>query len=517
MLNPQLSDGTPNDQDTLCTHELKSVLQHQEDIFKKIRAFVENDALQGDLYCAEKRIFELVLNLGRTYLGEVIARMGSGNGAEVKDAHGQRLPLHDEKKDTTYLSIFGHINIRRAYFWKEGHEGICPLDNRLNLPQRRYSHLLCDWTQASITENPFDIAVERSSKLLGIPVSKRGQETVAREAGKKFDDYYEQKPPFDPATEGSHIGIETDCKGVRMVTAEKPEQASVTPENPARRGKGEKSGGLRKMAVATADFSFNPRIRTPEEMVAILMREAPKPNHNMGVDEEVKKQKIAMNSTIAASMGGKRVAMSSLLNRVRKRDPTGEKKMILLMDGEPSLEERMMELLKEYGMYERVDAVILDIMHAMGYLWSVGTALYGEKGRARIPWVREKALEILRGHVGYVIGGLRIILKKGTLKPSRRDALTKAITYFDNHKHMMAYDRYVAAGYPIATGLIEGVCGSLIKDRADRSGSRWSSVGVQAVLNERAIMKNGDWDNFWQYHMKTEHQRLYGRFTIKWR
>ena len=78
----------------------------------------------------------------------------------------------------------------------------------------------------------------------------------------------------------------------------------------------------------------------------------------------------------------------------------------------------------------------------------------------------------------------------------------------------MRYGQYLAAGYPVATGLIEGTCGSLIKDRADRSGARWSSIGAQAVLNERAIMKNGDWESFWKYHMKTEKGRLYGRFTI---
>ena len=121
---------------------------------------------------------------------------------------------------------------------------------------------------------------------------------------------------------------------------------------------------------------------------------------------------------------------------------------------------------------------------------------------------------MLKGGIGYVIGGLRIRMAKKKLKPAQLKALTKSITYFENHKHMMHYDYYLAAGYPIATGLVEGTCGSLIKDRADRSGSRWSSVGAQAVLNERAIMKNGDWEAFWQYHMKTEKERLYGRFKI---
>ena len=129
-------------------------------------------------------------------------------------------------------------------------------------------------------------------------------------------------------------------------------------------------------------------------------------------------------------------------------------------------------------------------------------------------WIKKHALEMLKGHVGYVIGGLRITLSKKKLKPAQEATLKRSITYFENHKHMMRYDLYLAAGYPVATGIVEGTCGSLIKDRADKSGSRWSSIGVQAVLNERAIMKNGDWESFWKYHMDTEKERLYGRFSI---
>jgi hypothetical protein len=332
---------------------------------------------------------------------------------------------------------------------------------------------------------------------------------VAREAGVKFDEFYREKPAFDEQTEGSHIGVEADGKGVRMITSEKP--TAEAKQKPVRRGKGEKSSGLRKMAVATVDFTFNPEARTPEEMVRMLMREAPQ---EPGATHAEANPRTARNPTVAASMAGKQAAMDAMIERVRKRDLPGKKKIVVLMDGDPALEEQMMASLRAAGMTHRIDAVILDIMHAMEYLWDAGTALYGERARERIPWVKKHALEMLKGHVGYVIGGLRITLSKKKLKPAQEAALKKSITYFENHKHMMRYDLYLAAGYPVATGLVEGTCGSLIKDRADKSGSRWSSIGVQAVLNERAIMKNGDWESFWRYHMNTEKERLYGRFSI---
>ncbi|MFQ5796026.1 MAG: hypothetical protein ACE5JP_13390 [Candidatus Bipolaricaulia bacterium] len=74
---------------------------------------------------------------------------------------------------------------------------------------------------------------------------------------------------------------------------------------------------------------------------------------------------------------------------------------------------------------------------------------------------------------------------------------------------MMRYDAYLAAGYPIATGVIEGTCGSLVKDRTDRSGMKWTRQGVQAVLDLRALKRNGDWEAYWEYHIEKEHQRLY--------
>src|SRR4030042_580069 len=246
-----MSEVLPIDR-ALSTSELQMLRQQQENILSHIRAFVQGDALSLDLYGAEKELLRLVLTWGRALLGEVIARHGSGKVDHVDGASGQRLPYHNEKK-TIYLSIFGLLEIHRAYYWRKDCEGVCPLDTRINLPQRRYSYLLDDWTQSTITEEPFEKAVERVAKIFGIPVSKLGQEYVAREAGGKFDDFYQQKPVIDQTTEGTHIGIEADGKGVRMLPSEKPE-ASQDKEKPVRRGKGEKSGGLRRRATAHAAF-----------------------------------------------------------------------------------------------------------------------------------------------------------------------------------------------------------------------------------------------------------------------
>ena len=488
-------------------YDVEALHVKQGEILQEISEYVREEALNKDLYSVERDLFQYMLRIGREYLGEVITRHGTGKIDGLIKAGENTLPYHMDK-EATYLSVFGEVTIDRAYYWSKGEKGYFPLDAELNCPDRRYSYLLDKWVQGTIVEETYEKAVERFAELLDIPVSKLGQQNVAREAGLYFSEFYRQKPAFDPVTEGSVIGVEADCKGVRMISSEKPEKGK---EQKARRGKGEKSGGLRRDAVATADFTFHPAPRSAEEIVQVLMKE------NIGEEAAEARGKgraearKALNVQVAASMGGKQRAFDELAERVERRDPGGEKKIIALFDGEKALEDRLLQSFDRAGLAERIDAIVLDIMHAMEYLWDVGTVLHGEKGKSRNLWVREHAFAILEGRVGRVIGGLKQILTKQELRSSQEKVLKKVITYFENHSHMMRYDEYLAAGYPIATGLIEGTCGSLIKDRADRSGSRWSSEGVQAVLNLRAVMKNGDWDAYWDYYMGTEHERLYGR------
>src|ERR1019366_10060535 len=69
----------------------------------------------------------------------------------------------------------------------------------------------------------------------------------------------------------------------------------------------------------------------------------------------------------------------------------------------------------------------------------------------------------------------------------------------------------LAAGYPIGSGVVEGACRHLVKDRLERAGMRGHPDGAQAMLNLRATHLNGEWDSFWTYHVEQEDERLYRR------
>ncbi len=152
-------------------------------------------------------------------------------------------------------------------------------------------------------------------------------------------------------------------------------------------------------------------------------------------------------------------------------------------------------------------------MHVVGYLWSAANALFREGSRAGKRWVQAKLTEILRGRVGYVIGGLRQILTKRTLRKSVRETLKKVITFLHNHRRWMKYDKYLAMGLPVGTGVVESACGSVVKHRMEGEGKRWSLAGAEAMLALRSLKKSHDNDlrAYWRFHARQEWARLYAR------
>ena len=84
-------------------------------------------------------------------------------------------------------------------------------------------------------------------------------------------------------------------------------------------------------------------------------------------------------------------------------------------------------------------------------------------------------------------------------------------TYLENNREHMRYDEYIAAGYPIGSGVAEGACRHLVKDRMEQSGMRWTLSGAQAMLHVRATYLNDQWDEFIEDRIEREQTRLYGK------
>jgi hypothetical protein len=139
--------------------------------------------------------------------------------------------------------------------------------------------------------------------------------------------------------------------------------------------------------------------------------------------------------------------------------------------------------------------------------------LCGEGSKTGKRWVQQKLTEILRGRVGYVIGGWRQILTKRQLRRSVRKTLATVITFFHNHRRWMPYDVYVAVGLPVGTGVVESACGSVVKHRMEGEGKRWSLKGAEAILALRSRKKSHDHDlrDYWRFRARQVRARRDGR------
>jgi hypothetical protein len=86
-----------------------------------------------------------------------------------------------------------------------------------------------------------------------------------------------------------------------------------------------------------------------------------------------------------------------------------------------------------------------------------------------------------------------------------------AIEYLENNREHLKYDEYLAAGYPIGSGVAEGACRHLVKDRLDQTGMRWTVSGAQAMLHVRALYLNDQWEDYLEYRVEQEQGKLYQR------
>lgn len=496
----------------------ESRFERLDDTFAQLKEYVVGAAGQAELHQVEQELFRRVQHLGRLFLESFVALTGSGYQADHPPLSEDGEPMRYKGTERSpYVSIFGELNILRAAYAHPQGGRVYPLDAQLNLPQHQFSYLLLKWLQAGSAEQDFRTAVKRINEIFDFSFFPELPQRQGLPIAAYVEPFYQQVEAPPAATEGNHLALGADGKGVRILQSERPQPSGEEALAKPRLGKGEKPG-IKKEAVVVTDFSFDPQARPAAEIVKGLLNQYTRQEKKQAtLDRQSRRQqglaepRAPRNKHVFATLDGKAAAFEHLLDHLQRRDPSGQKPLIALLDGDPALENTLTEQLRRDGLQDRLKATILDITHASEYLWEVGTALHGEKGPARVLWVEEKLYALLEGKVGYVIGGLRQRCTKNQdhLTPAQHKALEKTITYFDNHRHMMEYHTYLKNGYPISTGVVEGTCGSLVKDRMEQSGMRWSIAGAQAVLNQRAVVKNGDWDDFWNFYIDAERERLY--------
>ncbi len=481
------------------------VLEGQLEI-NQLFEFVMNNAEAMDAYSMEQAIFSRVMGIGLTVMKGYFAQKGTGDVGDVlKLEDGTTLKKEKRLLWKNYFSVFGKFGVPRTCYRTNGLDGVIPLDAQANLPERSYSYLLQDWMNLLSIRDSFGEASVTLNKLLGLGVSPSRFEVVNRESANSYDEFYENKkvPTFENEGEIQVIGF--DGKGVPVI---KSEAAKIL----SRLGKGEKRQKT-KEAIVGVSYTTDPKVRTPKEVAEnLIYPEKEEKGREAVKNQEVKSPPIrAQNPRRMASLErSKKEVMEGIITDAKNRDPDNQRPLVAVMDGALCLWTLLTSLLAGVNWVG-----ILDIIHVAEYLWKVGNVLHGEKTPEGRKWVYDHLLAILQGRVGRVIGGLKQILSKRKLRASQCKALREAISYFENHREWMLYDEYLAAGYPIGSGVVESTCGHTVKSRMEGTGRRWSIKGAESTLLLRSVYTSKDWDAYWEAHRKLERKRLYGNILPK--
>jgi len=490
---PKVAKGTDTSLDVVERTAGLEAEARQE--LERLLAWNREDAQDMPLHEVERVLLKRLLQLGGTLLRCHLAERGTGKAGGEVLSDGVRLPYHSDK-ERTYLSIFGALEIERAYFWEKGQKGVTPLDAELSLPETRYSYLLQEFGEMIGVGQAFDKVTDYLQRLLGVTFWKQGVQKVAKQAASSVQPFYEERGAPPAEEEGELLVGAVDGKGVPVLKEEREPRK-------LRRGSGEKPN-KKKEAVVSAVYTVDRHARSVED----ILREIDKNGYVVEPEDDPPDRPKPQHKRVRATMQGKDAAFEEVRRQFEERDPDGTKERVGLTDGDDALQGRMLELGGQKGI-----TLVLDLLHVLTYLWAAANSFHEAGSAEAARWVMGKLRLLLEGKVGYVIGSLRQSITKRKLRGSKRQAVQKAINYMEANVEFMRYDVYLAKGYPIGSGVVEGACRHLVKDRMELTGMRWSIQGADAVLELRAVEINDDWQDFWRYHTTAEHERLYGEIT----
>lgn len=479
--------------------------------FSRVLAAIEQAAKRGDaVHEVEETTWGGLIEMGREMIAAHIKQQDEEllrpKAIEHEGRTLRRLPKRRLRK---YVSAFGPTPFRRdVYATRETQrQEVVPLDAKLGMPEGNTSYLLQKWGDAKCVKESYQESRVGLLEILGFAPSVNCLEDAVARAAKHADVYFDEQEPVDPTTEEKILVATSDCKGVpmRRIDAPRKKRGGVH-RNGDRSGakrkrlkKGQKKG-QKRMACVGGVYSVAPFRRTVDEVLNEILRkdkqrQRPKPRNK-------RLRAVLTRQVDGKKVNAKEVIFDWIAEEVQQRDPRKRRTVVAIMDGETKLRD-----LQELKIGRAVG--ILDIWHVTEYLWKLAYCFHSEGSDEAEVFVETYLRKLLDGKVCRVIGGIRQMATKRRLSKRRGEKVEQYLNYFAQRREHMKYDEYLAAGYPIGSGVVEGACRHLVKDRMEQSGMRWRIEGAQAVLSLRAIYLNDDWNAFHAARVQAEQRKLY--------
>ena len=408
--------------------------------------------------------------------------------------HGAVEPGHHRRLAT----IFGELDVERLAYRHRGHPNLYPADRELNLPPERHSHGLRRLAAIESARGSFEAAADAIARATGQHVGKRQVEQLADRAAVDVDAFYAASTP-QPAASDDVLVISADGKGIimrpddlRPVTAKAA--AAAAPKLDKRRSKGERRY-RKRFAEVGAVYDITPVARSAADVLA---------SHHGGPAPPAP---TARSKWVTASVvDDAAVVVGQVFDEAERRDPGHQRTWVALVDGNNHQIHRLQTEARQRGINI---TIVVDFIHVLEYLWTAAWCFYREGSAEAETWVRDRALAVLEGRARQVAAGIRRRATASKLSKSKRRKADMCAGYLTNKTPYLDYPHALNAGWPIATGVIEGTCRYLVADRMDITGARWSVHGAEAILKLRATRTNGDFDNYWRFHLDQERHRVH--------
>lgn len=460
-------------------------------------------------HAVERRLFQELLALGHGLMQGFLTMVGAGDlGPEVALEGGRSVRRWPQPQSRRLVTVFGEFSVSRYLYGSRPDQKIelVPTDQRLGLPESEVSYLLQEWDQLLGIEHAFGSVSQTLEAMLGLGQPVDTLERGNRQMAEAAPGFRRAQGPPRPEEEGALLVVSEDNKGVPMV---RPAEAAPAG---CHRSKGQKAN-KKQMACIGCVYTVEPQVRTPEELTATLFRDADRPRAAPPAARQKRYWVGLTREKDGEVVQGQQEVFGQMAREIARRRKPGQT-LVHLSDGQHSLETDRRTYLPADSPEGRV-VDILDLMHVTPRLWEAAHLFHAEGSDAASQFVRERLGRVLEGQAAGVVSGLRQMGTKRGLAGAKRARLKRLCEYLEGNLHRMRYDEYLKAGYPIATGVIEGACRHVIKDRMERAGMRWKVPGAQAMLQLRAIHANGDWAAFQAYRIEQETARLYPHRTME--
>ncbi|CDN14019.1 hypothetical protein RintRC_3295 [Richelia intracellularis] len=372
------------------------------------------------------------------------------------------------------------------------------MDGEFNLAAQQSSHGLRQRVAIEVARSGFRETTAIIEKTTAAKIGKRQAEELAYHSASDFDDFYHQQQAQSKQLQdtGEIVVISADGKGVVVRTSDlrantqKRALASSKKLN-KRLTKGEKHNAKRMATVASV-YTINSFVRTPQQMV-----------NPSDEDRKIKGPRPIGKRLWASLAKEPEKVILEAFDEAIFRDQNKHKRFCALVDGN----KKQFSLLKKFAKKHNLNlTIVLHIIHVIEYLWKAAFVFYSQTSTQAEAWVSKRLQLILEGKSSSVAPGMRPSATLPKLTPQERKPVDTCARYLLNNAKYLKYDDYLKAGLPMATGVIQGACRHVIKDRMDITGARWTMRGAEAVLPLGSLYISGDWDEYWQFHLQQEHK-----------